>query len=177
MEVHMKKIKFLFLVFTIFVLFPMTVIAKDKINVYLFKGEGCGYCANALSFFNSLDDEYQSYFQLVEKEVWHNSDNNDLMQKVASHFELEVKGVPFIVVGNIPFRGYDSSFDEDIKRAIKESYENTDGSYQDVVASLANDSSDVDKKAPLNDTAITIIILIAAVAGIGFLIYMARDEK
>lgn len=149
---------------------PNIVFAKDKVNVYLFKREGCGYCKNAQEFFTNLenDSEYQNYFNLVLKEVTNNKINNQLLSKVVKHFNVELTGVPFIVIGDKTFEGYASSYDEDLKSAIVTAYENET---KDIVASLSNDTS------KNNDAAITIVILFVGIAGIFFLVYMARGDK
>lgn len=168
----MKKIKNLLFILAVMVLLPIHVSAAEKINVYIFKGETCGFCAKALSFFGSLDEEYQSYFNLIEKEVWYDKNNAALMQDVADYFDIEVKGVPLIVIGEKTFQGYSTEFDDEIKEAIKTAYENTDGSYKDVVAPILN-GENIDNSS---GAAITIVIILLVGAGIGFLIYMAKDN-
>lgn len=170
----MGKIKTFFIALVAIILMPVTVFAaNEKINVYIFRGEGCGYCASALEFFNGLDDEYKSYFNLVEREVWNNKDNAAKMQEVADYFNDDLKGVPYIIIGEQTFKGFAEEYEEDIKAAIKAGYENTDGSYKDVVAPILNNETPAKK----SNAAVTVIILIVAVAGVGFLIYMARDDN
>lgn len=170
----MNKIKGFLISIAVVLLMPLTVFAEnEKINVYIFRGEGCGFCASALAFFESLDEEYKSYFNLVEYEVWYDSANAEKMQEVASYFNESVQGVPYIIIGDKTFQGFTESYQEDIKTAIKNGYENTDGNYQDRVAPIMEGkTSEKDK----DNTAITIIILIVAVAGIGFLVYIARED-
>lgn len=171
----MKKIKGFLLTIAVLLLMPFNVFAGEKINVYLFKGDGCGFCAKALTFFEGLDEEYQNYFNLVEKEVWYNEENAKQMQQVAAYFNEDVNGVPYIVIGDKTFQGFDESqYGDTIKSAIKAGYENTDGSYKDVVAAIIGGEIEAEDD---NSSAITIIVIIAAVAGVGFLIYMARDDE
>lgn len=168
----MKKIKSLLLLATFLVLLPLSVYASEKVNVYLFRRNGCGYCEAALEFFNKLssDSEYSNYFNLIEKEVSESQANAKLMENVASNLNVELKGVPFIVIGKQHFEGYTSSWDENIKAIIKAAYLSEDGSYKDVVASLSNTKEDN------NDAAITVIVILAVVAGVAFLIYMAKED-
>lgn len=173
-EVEVKKIKNLLIVLAILVLMPLNVFAAEKINVYIFKGEGCGYCAKALTFFEGLDDEYKSYFNLVEKEVWNDENNATQMEKVADYFNEDVGGVPYIIIGEKTFQGFAETYEEDIKEAIKEGYENADGTYKDVVASIIGG---VEIKKDDNSAALTIIVIVAFIAGVAFLIYMARDDS
>lgn len=172
----MKKLKNLLLSLMVLVLIPLTVFAdsKEKINVYIYKGKTCGYCAKALEFFEGLDEEYQSYFNLVEKEVWYDEDNAAEMQEVAAYFNEKVNGVPYIIIGDKTFQGFSEEQNaEQIKAAIKAGYENSDGSYKDVVASIIGGEISKDD----NNAAITIIVIIALVAGVGFLVYMAREDS
>ncbi len=170
--VRMKKIKNLLLVLTIMALFPIGVFAKDKINVYIFKREGCQYCANALTFFNSLleDEEFKNYFNLVAKDVVKNKSDSELMEKVGESFGDEIKGVPYIVIGDQTFKGYASTYDDSIKEAIKTSYESD--SYKDYVAPFIEGNAD-----DSNGAAITVIVLLIAVAGVVFLVYMAKEDN
>lgn len=164
----MKKIIKLVTILAIFVMLPIRVCAKEKVNVYLFKREGCGFCANAFSFFTELskNEEYQNYFNLVTKEVLNNKENSSLMEKTAKKLGVDIDGVPFIVIGEKYFEGYANSFDEQIKSAIKNAYENES---KDVVASIQENGDD-------NSAAITILILLVVVCGVVFLIYMAKDS-
>jgi glutaredoxin len=173
----MKKIKGLILTLAFLFLMPLAVFASDneKINVYIFRGEGCQYCARALAFFEGLDDEYQSYFNLVEREVWYDTDNATLMQTVADYFGDTVNGVPYIIIGDKTFNGYASDYDDEIKEAIKTAYENVDGTYEDIVGPIL-DGAEVTKKSNDN-SAITVIVILVTIAGIGFLVYMARDDE
>lgn len=164
----MKKLRRFVLILAIFAMLPLSVNAKEKVNVYLFKREGCGFCANALTFFTNLseDEEYQNYFNLVTKETLNNKVNSDLMETVAKRLNVDLNGVPFIVIGEEYFEGYSNTFDEKLKNAIKNAYENES---IDLVASL-------ESKDDSNSGAITVVILLTVVAGIVFLVYMAKDS-
>lgn len=163
---HVKKFKKFLLVLSVLALLPLGVSAKDKVNVYLFKKEGCPHCAEALNFFNGLDSEYQSYFNLITKDV-SESDTNAILKKIVNHFRISMRGVPFIVIGDQTFEGFKAGeTDVNLKNAIKENYENET---PDVVASLM-----VEKKK--NSSNIVWIIL-AIILGICFLGVMAKDDK
>lgn len=172
----MKKLKLIVIVLLAVMLFPFCVSAKEKepIKVHIFRGDGCQFCAAALNFFESIEDEYGSYFDLVEHEVWSNQDNAALMTDVAAYFDDKVEGIPYIIIGEKTFQGYAESYDEDIKAAIKESYDS--GNFEDIVEQIANGTLKADEKEKNNNTT-TIIIIAVALIGFVALFYFARDEK
>lgn len=104
---------------------------REKINVYLFWGNGCPHCEHAKEFFSSIEEEYGEYYNLVKYEVWYEEDNNELMSKVCKELGFDSSGVPLIVIGDKYFKGYYSGLDEKIKDAIVSQYENDD--YIDIV--------------------------------------------
>lgn len=173
----MKKLKLIVIVLLAVMLFPFCVSAKEKepIKVHIFRGDGCQFCAAALNFFESIEDEYGSYFDLVEHEVWSNQDNAALMTDVAAYFDDKVEGIPYIIIGEKTFQGYAESYDEDIKAAIKESYDS--GNFEDIVEQIANGTLKADKKEEKNNNTTTIIIIAVALIGFVALFYFARDEK
>lgn len=171
----MKKVLLSILTLFMVLIFPLSVVAsekeesKEKINVYLFWGDGCGYCEAAKEFFASIEDEYGEYFNLVEYEVWYNQDNNELKENVAEYLNDDVSGVPYIVIGETTFGGYSSEYDEDIKEAIMEAYEDED--YVDVVAKVEAGEVETGKNY---DTLIVIGIFVVIIGGFGALIYFSR---
>lgn len=96
---------------------------EDQVTIYMFRGNGCGYCRNFLTFLNSITNEYGKYFKVVGFEVWSNEDNSNLLDKVAAFMGTEAGGVPYIIIGDQVFPGYADTYDDGIKAAIKEQYE------------------------------------------------------
>ena len=96
---------------------------KNAVTIYLFRGHGCGYCRAFLNFLNSITDEYGDYFVMESFEVWNDSNNNKLMQKVSSFLEQSATGVPFIIIGDEVFAGFSEElYGDAIKAAIKNLY-------------------------------------------------------
>lgn len=157
----MKRVKFLsvFILTMVFLILPVSnVSAKEKINVYIFRGEGCPHCEEALKFFDSIEEEYGQYYSLKQYEVWNDQDNATLMNKVASELNEEASGVPYIVIGKKTFSGYATSYDDQIKSAIKNAYDSD--SYKDVVKSVQSNTSTTEK----NDSPIVAIVIVAGIA-------------
>lgn len=167
----MKKIKYvaLFLLTAVLLILPVSnAKAEEKINVYLFWGDGCPHCEEAKKFFSSIKDEYGKYYELVDYEVWGNADNNNLMEDVANRLKEQVSGVPYIVIGEKTFSGYASSYDDQIKEAIKTSYESD--SYVDVVKEIQEKEDD---KESFPIVPILVVIGISAVV-IGGLVVLTK---
>lgn len=99
-----------------------TINNDNKATIYLFRGNGCTVCRSFLSYLNSITETYGDKFQLVSFEVWNNSDNSALLKKVAEFLDVEVGGVPYIVIGNQVFNGYAASLNTSIEDAIEKQY-------------------------------------------------------
>ena len=100
--------------------------SDDKINIYLFRGNRCTHCKAFLTFLSENIDELGKYFNLVSYEIFGSQENSKLMSEVSKFFGEEATGVPYIVIGEEYFAGYGSGLNEDIKKAIKETYESKD---------------------------------------------------
>lgn len=98
----------------------------EKINVYLFRGEGCPYCHQALNYFHELGKEYGEYYQLIPFEVWDHEDNEKILDDVASFLKKDADTVPYIVIGNHVFGVVDDETKQNIKNTIKELYDKQD---------------------------------------------------
>jgi hypothetical protein len=96
--------------------------SKEKINIYLFYGEGCPHCEELKNYLNSLDNKEKSYFNIYTFEVWNNSTNQQFMKESAKSLNKEVSGVPFLIIGNKTFEGYNESMNIKIKKATKTEY-------------------------------------------------------
>ena len=96
--------------------------SKEKINIYLFYGEGCPHCEDLKNYLNNLDNKEKSYFNIYTFEVWNNSTNQQFMKDSAKYLNKEVSGVPFLIIGNKTFEGYSESMNIKIKKAIEAEY-------------------------------------------------------
>lgn len=113
---------------------------EDQAIIYMFRGDGCNHCQSFLSFLNDITEEYGKYFRLVSYETWSDQSNNTLMKKVSNYLKANATGVPFIIIGNTYYKGYDSARNEDIKKAIMKEYENNNEN--DVLVKMANSTKD-----------------------------------
>lgn len=150
-------------------LVPFAVKAEGKVKIYLFRGEGCPHCEEALEFFDGLSDEDKNKFDLVQYEVWYDEENNELMKKVAEKLDEEVSGVPFIVVGDQAFHGFTESIGEKILSTVDKYYE--EENFIDIVTATDYKASKKDNK----DAIIVGVFVAAVVVGVG-LVVLARKE-
>ena len=89
-----------------------------KVLVYFFRGEGCPHCEEAENWFKSIQEEYGSKFKIIDYEVWYNSENAALMQKISDTRGDDASGVPYIIIGDKSWIGYTEDYNEEIINQI-----------------------------------------------------------
>ena len=135
--------------------------SEDLPNVYIFRGNGCGYCERLLTFLGTIAQEYQDKVNFVVYEVADNSDNWDFYEKVGAKFGDEVSGYPYMVIGTKVFNGYASSDDEEIIETIEE-YAAEENPY-DVVAEVESGNLDEVKIETENNATAVVLVFIFGV--------------
>ena len=102
------------------------VIEEDKINIYVFWGEGCPHCEDLFNFFESIDRRYGKYYNIYGFEIWKNEQNETFMNQLLNELNdiNNNKSVPTFIIGNKVFNGYKKSDNQKIKDAIMEQYNN-----------------------------------------------------
>lgn len=165
----MKKLSYLFVALLSFLVVPFTVMAegeevtsKEPVPVYLFRGDSCPHCEEAIAFFDSIEEQYGLYFDLKSYEVWNDQENSNLMQEVAKKLGDEVSGVPYIIIGDKTWNGYSSSMNSELETAIMELYE-SDNRF---------DALNIPEKVTNN--AVSVVIIACVVLGLGAILYFGR---
>lgn len=177
----MKKMKLFLVLILALLMVPFGVFAdeddKKEVNVYFFKGEGCGFCAAGLEWFDELDDKYDDMYELHEYETWYDEKNANLMNAVAEVRGETVNGVPYIVVGNQSWNGFDENVGKEILAKIKEEYKAEERydvmDYVDEAALVKGPEKD---DSIADDIAVTVLLLVV-VAGVGLGIYTLRKSN
>ncbi len=147
----------------------------DQITIYLFRGQGCGYCRAFLTFLNGITEEYGKYFKLVSFEVWNNSDNNDLMNKISTFLGKPAQGVPYIIIGDQTFPGYADVYDDSIKSAIETEYKKAAKDRYDVFEEY---NKSLKSTSNMDGTAVLVISLINLVlVGCATVVVIAHQNK
>lgn len=192
----MKKLKYLVVLLVALLIIPFAVYAEDnsdeaseisetaetassssdkKVNLYFFRGEGCSHCAEAEAWFeDTLKKEYGDYFNIVDYEVWYNEDNASLMQKVAEARGETAEGVPYIIIGDKSWNGFDTSYEDAIIEQIKKVYAQDVSERYDIMNCLNTKDSKKDSSA---SDIIALVAIILVIGGVGTGIYFARKSN
>lgn len=198
----MKKFKIFLAIIACLLIVPFTVFAEgdtdsasNKVKLYFFHGDGCPHCAEAEEFFDSIKDEYGDKFEVVAYEVWYDTDNNELLQKVGEARDEKISGVPYILIGDKSWSGYASNLDDEIIEAIKSEYDKDVADRYDIMnyvdsskgnpkalgdnssngSNNSNNSTTVKDEKKSND-ALAIVIMLVVAAGIGYGVVVARKK-
>lgn len=125
-----------------------TKVEKDKINLYLFKGDGCPHCAEEEKWLEQIKKDYKDYLNVYEYEVWYNEDNANLMDKVKAEFKITANGVPFTVIGNDYFFGFSDATAINMENQIKE-YANLDNNANEITLPILGSVNIKDVSIPI----------------------------
>lgn len=198
----MKKIKYLVLLLAAFLILPFAVYAEDeyedegyveevaeeatsseesnddskKVNIYLFRGEGCPHCQEAEEWFESIKGEYGNYFKVVDYETWYNEENAKLMEQVAEARGETAEGVPYIIIGNKSWNGFAESYEEEILEQIKTVFAQDVSERYDIMSYLPYINNGEKEEEKSSNDVLALIIIVVVVGGIGFGIYQARKK-
>lgn len=118
--------------------FATQAAAAEVTPVYFFYGDGCPHCAKEEEFFEDLLDE-RSDFEVQAFEVWHSEDNSELMLDVAQELDVNVRGVPFTVIGSQAVMGFQSA--STTGRSIESLIDQCAGTCKDVVLPIIDPSA------------------------------------
>ena len=173
----MKKLKVILLILTVLLVIPFGVFAEEgnnapveesnEVKVYLFHGEGCGFCEKAKTWFASIEEEHGHKFELVKYEVWKDEYNSKLMQAVADVRKESPGGVPYIIIGNQSWDGFTEDYQESMLSKINSEYEQDVKERYDVL-----DFVDFENLIPIekDNTVRDIIVLVVIIAVVGTII-------
>jgi len=104
MKKIIKILSFSLLLLLIFI--PINVKAEgNDVNLYLFYGRECPHCEDLIERLKNIQEDYPN-LKVYKYEVWHNSSNVKLWQKVESKLNVPATGVPYTVIGNQVYTGY-----------------------------------------------------------------------
>jgi len=150
------------LIGAIMMISPLFLLSKDNttlaqtdetLNVYLFYGNGCPHCAKEREFLNSIKDDYQDDLKIYEYEIYYDEKNIEIFNLVITHLDINVGGVPFLVVGEKYFVGYggDETTGKEIQKEIDRCL--SEGCVDNLKTLLLGESSDSSNNSDTSETA------------------------
>ena len=105
------------MVLLLLLLLPTLVSAKE-VNLYLFHGDGCPHCAKEREYLKEIEKEYDDV-NIHLYEVWYDTDNQELMEKVKKELNSSTNYVPLTIIGD----KYTVGFNDNTKLMIKNNIE------------------------------------------------------
>lgn len=115
-----KKIKIIMLsIIMLMIVSPTKIMANnEEIEIDFFYGVTCPHCTAEKVFLDDLQIRYPNV-KINAYEVFENKDNLDLLKAKAKELDIEVNGVPFVVIGDQYFIGYSEGYtDQKIEEAL-----------------------------------------------------------
>lgn len=117
-----KKLYFIIIALAVF-LIPFKAEAKE-LTINLFYGKECPHCEKEQEYLNKLKRQYGDNIEIKKFEVWHNSENSELLSKVRKALDNEDTGVPYTVIGTYGFTGFSENTADKILNLVKENLKN-----------------------------------------------------
>ncbi len=106
--------------------------SKDKINLYIFWGDGCPHCEEEFSYLEDISKDYKDYVRIYGFEVWYNKENAELLKTFSDAMGDEIKGVPYTIIGDKSYTGFDKNDVEDMIKQIKDNHNNSFDIYKKI---------------------------------------------
>ena len=183
----MKRFKFLLVILALLFILPIGVFADEnpddnsaienniEVKLYFFHGDGCSFCSKASAWFEEIEDEYGDKFEVVGFEVWKNSDNAELMEEVAKVRKETVNGVPYIIIGNQSWSGFDDDYKDAILDKIKSEYEQDPEERYDVMNYVNLNAEEEDTTT--RDILILLLLLGVAASVVGGVVVARKSTN
>lgn len=201
----MKRLKYLVLLLITVLFVPFAVYATDEAatttgeeqvtteeaaaeeskeaKVYLFRGETCPHCQEAEEWFQSIEAEYGSYFEIVDYETWNDEANRDVFRNVLKArgeyvSDDESLGVPYILIGDKSWTGFAEEYQQEIIDQIKQVFAQDVSERYDIMKYIESGTTPKKESAEKSGAtdAIILLVILLVCGGAGFGIYQARKN-
>ena len=110
----MKKLLYSFLFLIMFI--PSSVFATNEVNVFFFHSNNCDFCNQEKAYLEALKERYPN-MRIYSYEV-SDSHNKELMLQARKLFDDNREGVPFTVIADTPFHGFNQASKGNMQRAV-----------------------------------------------------------
>ena len=129
----MKKRLFILLSFFFFVI-PFSAYASNDLDIHLFYSKTCPHCKDERSYLDEfLKDRKNIKLHLYE--ITENKENREFLKKVQKIIDEESNYVPYTVIGNKYYEGFNNNTKLKIENTIK-AYEDDYDNYVNVVGDI-----------------------------------------
>lgn len=100
----------------------------DKINFYLFWGNGCIHCEHLFDYLAEIWPEYSQYINFYAFEIWDNQDNGQIEDYFLSQLGEPAgdRSTPTFIIGDQIFHGFSDSTKAEITNTITDKYAHRD---------------------------------------------------
>ena len=89
----------------------------ERIELVIFYGEGCPYCARELEFLDELEERHPS-LDVRAYEVWNDEENRDRFRSMAAEAGIDVSAVPTTFLADRYWVGFDSTVGDQIEQTV-----------------------------------------------------------
>ncbi len=127
----MKKLLLIFSL--LLVLIPSNCYALNEVNVYFFYSDTCDICKQEEVYLKALEQRY-SNLRIYRYET-SNQDNYNLMLEARSLFSDSRKGVPYTVIADSPYHGFNEATKGSMQNAI---YKASNNAYENLLGKKLN---------------------------------------
>lgn len=96
----------------------------DKVDIYIFWGDGCPHCEELFAFLESNKKQYGKYFNAYGFEVWYNEENGKILDQVKEELGEQPgsRAVPYFIIGDKVISGFDGSMKKEVEDLIFSKY-------------------------------------------------------
>ena len=91
--------------------------ADGDVELVVFHGEGCPHSAKMLAFLDELQDRVPELV-VIEREVWHDSENQRIFAETLAALGEEPDAVPTVVLDGIVIVGQSGAIEDRIERIV-----------------------------------------------------------
>lgn len=112
----MKKILITCLLFILF-LMPSEAFALNEVNIYFFHRSSCNICEQERVFLKALQQDRYPNIRIFDYEI-SDPDYYNLMLEAKNMFNEKGEGVPFTVIADTPYYGFNQGIKGAFQRAI-----------------------------------------------------------
>jgi len=118
---NFKRIIVIFFVifYFLFFIFYISFASSKTIDLYFFYGQNCPYCLKMAQELTKIQERYPQ-LKINTFEIWHNPQNQRLMNALAETYKVRVGGVPVIFIGEKVIEGAGGGEIFQIREAIRQ---------------------------------------------------------